>query len=214
MKRVAVRGSILLACICLPALAIAATPAAILKGTKAQSGLLPVHVDAKEGKIYLSLPAPDARGPFRPLPLCNRAQNRARIGADRARSLAERRLRDPRLPPPRQEDRGRDRESPLSRDQRPGTRAGRGAGIVRRLDGLDGRYRGGDGGRAAAGRPVHLPHPRRDRHRPGAEARAARKGSRCRTTSVSPIPGRSRCSPKISRWKRARPTSRPSPVRK
>ncbi|MBC2777452.1 zinc-dependent metalloprotease [Parasphingopyxis marina] len=44
-----------------PALAI--EPAAqVLAGTEAQTGLLPVHVDRREGQIYLSLPRPDAGG--------------------------------------------------------------------------------------------------------------------------------------------------------
>jgi hypothetical protein len=41
--------------------ALAAAPAP-LEGTVAQSGLLPVHVDAKGGRILLSLPAPDRDG--------------------------------------------------------------------------------------------------------------------------------------------------------
>lgn len=40
----------------------AAPPAKVLEGTVAQTGLLPVHVDRKEGRILLSLPAPDANG--------------------------------------------------------------------------------------------------------------------------------------------------------
>jgi hypothetical protein len=48
-------------------LAATATPAAaqkpeVLAGTAQQTGLLPVHVDAKQGRILLSLPAPDATG--------------------------------------------------------------------------------------------------------------------------------------------------------
>src|SRR3546814_6913414 len=43
--------------------ALAAEPAApVLKGTTAETGLLPVHVDRKEGRILLSLPAPDEAG--------------------------------------------------------------------------------------------------------------------------------------------------------
>ena len=43
--------------------ALAAEPAAtVLKGTTAEAGLLPVHVDRKDGRILLSLPAPDADG--------------------------------------------------------------------------------------------------------------------------------------------------------
>jgi hypothetical protein len=39
-----------------------AQTAPVLAGTVQQSGLLPVHVDAKAGRILLSLPAPDAQG--------------------------------------------------------------------------------------------------------------------------------------------------------
>src|ERR1044072_2332845 len=44
-----------------PALALD-PPATVLQGTTAQNGLLPVHVDARGGRILLSLPAPDAEG--------------------------------------------------------------------------------------------------------------------------------------------------------
>ena len=37
-------------------------PATVLQNTVAQQGLLPVHVDARGGRILLSLPAPDAEG--------------------------------------------------------------------------------------------------------------------------------------------------------
>ncbi|HVQ09192.1 MAG TPA: zinc-dependent metalloprotease [Allosphingosinicella sp.] len=37
-------------------------PAQVLQGTVAQDGLLPVHVDRRQGRILLSLPAPDAQG--------------------------------------------------------------------------------------------------------------------------------------------------------
>ncbi len=52
----------------LSALLLGASPAALaaapapLEGTTAQSGLLPVHVDVKGGRILLSLPAPDRDG--------------------------------------------------------------------------------------------------------------------------------------------------------
>ncbi|MEA1013832.1 zinc-dependent metalloprotease [Sphingosinicella sp. LY1275] len=53
----------------LSALLLAASPTALaaaapapLEGTVAQSGLLPVHVEAKGGRILLSLPAPDRDG--------------------------------------------------------------------------------------------------------------------------------------------------------
>ncbi|MFC7498217.1 zinc-dependent metalloprotease [Enterovirga sp. GCM10030262] len=43
--------------------ALSAAPAAdVLQGTTARSGLLPVHVDRKDGRILLSLPAPDEDG--------------------------------------------------------------------------------------------------------------------------------------------------------
>ncbi|HEX8533441.1 MAG TPA: zinc-dependent metalloprotease [Allosphingosinicella sp.] len=42
--------------------ALAATPAEVLANTTLQSGLLPVHVDRKGGRILLSLPAPDKEG--------------------------------------------------------------------------------------------------------------------------------------------------------
>jgi len=44
-----------------PALAID-PPAQVLQGTVAQDGLVPVHVDRRQGRILLSLPAPDAQG--------------------------------------------------------------------------------------------------------------------------------------------------------
>ncbi|HYI63781.1 MAG TPA: zinc-dependent metalloprotease [Allosphingosinicella sp.] len=44
-----------------PALAID-PPAQVLQGTTAQQGLVPVHVDRRQGRILLSLPAPDADG--------------------------------------------------------------------------------------------------------------------------------------------------------
>jgi len=45
----------------LPALAID-PPAQVLAGTSAQTGLLPVHVDRRQGRILLALPAPDRDG--------------------------------------------------------------------------------------------------------------------------------------------------------
>ena len=38
------------------------SPAQVLQGTVAQDGLIPVHVDRRQGRILLSLPAPDANG--------------------------------------------------------------------------------------------------------------------------------------------------------
>jgi hypothetical protein len=52
---------LLLATVSAPALAID-PPAEVLRGTSAQEGLLPVHVDRRDGRIFLSLPAPDASG--------------------------------------------------------------------------------------------------------------------------------------------------------
>jgi hypothetical protein len=37
-------------------------PAQVLQGTTVQDGLLPVHVDRRQGRVLLSLPAPDAQG--------------------------------------------------------------------------------------------------------------------------------------------------------
>jgi len=37
-------------------------PAQVLEGTVAQTGLLPVNVDRRQGRIIVSLPAPDADG--------------------------------------------------------------------------------------------------------------------------------------------------------
>ncbi|HEY1145563.1 MAG TPA: DUF5117 domain-containing protein, partial [Allosphingosinicella sp.] len=61
MKRVAICLSILLVGASLPALA-AVPVAPVLQGTTEQTGLLPVHVDRKDGRILLSLPAPDKEG--------------------------------------------------------------------------------------------------------------------------------------------------------
>lgn len=61
MKRVAICFSILLTGASLPALA-AAPVAPALQGTTEQTGLLPVHVDRKDGRILLSLPAADKEG--------------------------------------------------------------------------------------------------------------------------------------------------------
>ncbi|MGJ8537415.1 MAG: zinc-dependent metalloprotease [Parasphingopyxis sp.] len=44
-----------------PALATA-TAQEVLAGTERQDGLLPVHVDRREGEVFLRLPAPDANG--------------------------------------------------------------------------------------------------------------------------------------------------------
>jgi Met-zincin/Domain of unknown function (DUF5117) len=52
---------LLFAAVSAPALAID-SPAQVLQDTTARQGLLPVHVDARGGRILLSLPAPDAEG--------------------------------------------------------------------------------------------------------------------------------------------------------
>lgn len=52
---------LLLAAAPAPALAID-PPAQVLAGTVAQQGLLPVHVDRRQGRILIALPAPDADG--------------------------------------------------------------------------------------------------------------------------------------------------------
>ncbi|HEY0625594.1 MAG TPA: zinc-dependent metalloprotease [Allosphingosinicella sp.] len=67
MSRAAFSLALLLATASAPALALqAASPPAsaakVLENTTAQTGLLPVHVDNKGGRILLSLPAPDADG--------------------------------------------------------------------------------------------------------------------------------------------------------
>ena len=89
MKRLAAAcASLLLAAVSMPAIA-ADTPAEVLKGTKAQTGLLPVHVQAKEGKIYLSLPPPDQdglSGRFLYVSALKTGLGSAPIGLDRALS--------------------------------------------------------------------------------------------------------------------------------
>ncbi|MEA3029041.1 MAG: hypothetical protein QOG13_366 [Sphingomonadales bacterium] len=59
-------AALLLATASVPALAAdppaPAQPATILQNTVRRDGLLPVHVDARGGRILLSLPAPDAEG--------------------------------------------------------------------------------------------------------------------------------------------------------
>ncbi|HET9426939.1 MAG TPA: zinc-dependent metalloprotease [Allosphingosinicella sp.] len=53
--------TIALALLPAPALALA-TPQEVLQNTVRQDGLLPVHVDRNNGRVILSLPAPDAEG--------------------------------------------------------------------------------------------------------------------------------------------------------
>ncbi|CAA9334748.1 MAG: FIG00722096: hypothetical protein, partial [uncultured Microvirga sp.] len=89
--------SLLLLSAAAPALA---APPAVLAGTAQQNGLLPVHVNAKEGKILLSLPAPDRdgiSGRFLYVTALETGLGSAPIGLDRALSggskiLAFRRL--------------------------------------------------------------------------------------------------------------------------
>ena len=90
--------SLLLISASVPALAAPATGP--LAGTAQQNGLLPVHVNAKEGKILLSLPAPDRdgiSGRFLYVTALETGLGSAPIGLDRALSggskiLAFRRL--------------------------------------------------------------------------------------------------------------------------
>ncbi len=53
---------LLLAATAVPALAADPPQPPALQGTVAQDGLVPVHVDRRQGRILLSLPAPDAEG--------------------------------------------------------------------------------------------------------------------------------------------------------
>jgi hypothetical protein len=66
-----------------------AAPAQVLANTVVQSGLLPVHVDKKAGRILLSLPAPDAEGisgRFIYVTALKTGLGSAPVGLDRARS--------------------------------------------------------------------------------------------------------------------------------
>ncbi|HMG46541.1 MAG TPA: zinc-dependent metalloprotease [Allosphingosinicella sp.] len=77
-----------------PALAID-PPAQVLQGTVAQQGLLPVHVDARGGRILLSLPAPDAEGisgRFLYVAALETGLGSASLGLDRAQSSGARLL--------------------------------------------------------------------------------------------------------------------------
>lgn len=77
-----------------PALAID-PPAQVLQGTVAQSGLLPVHVDARGGRILLSLPPPDAEGlsgRFIYVAALETGLGSASLGLDRALSSGSRLL--------------------------------------------------------------------------------------------------------------------------
>jgi hypothetical protein len=77
-----------------PALAID-PPAQVLQGTTVQQGLLPVHVDARGGRILLSLPPPDAEGlsgRFIYLTSLETGLGSASLGLDRAQSSGSRLL--------------------------------------------------------------------------------------------------------------------------
>jgi hypothetical protein len=73
----------------------AADAPAVLKGTVTQSGLLPVHVDAKGGRILLSLPAPDREGlsgRFIYYASLKTGLGSAPVGLDRSMSISSRLL--------------------------------------------------------------------------------------------------------------------------
>ncbi|HEV2818772.1 MAG TPA: zinc-dependent metalloprotease [Allosphingosinicella sp.] len=77
-----------------PALAID-PPATVLQNTVVQDGLLPVHVDARGGRILLSLPAPDAEGVsgrFIYVSALETGLGSASLGLDRALSSGSRLL--------------------------------------------------------------------------------------------------------------------------
>ena len=89
MKRIAC----LLAAALLAAPALAAAPPPVLAGTTQQSGLLPVHVDAKAGRILLSLPRPGAdgiAGRFIHVASLKTGLGSAPVGLDRALSSGSR----------------------------------------------------------------------------------------------------------------------------
>jgi len=77
-----------------PALALD-PPAQVLQNTVAQQGLLPVHVDARGGRILLSLPTPDAEGisgRFIYVTALETGLGSASLGLDRALSSGSRML--------------------------------------------------------------------------------------------------------------------------
>lgn len=96
MRRYLAASFIALLLAAAPAHGLAIEPAAqVLRGTQQQDGLLPVHVDRREGEIYLQLPAPDSEG------LAGRyiyvsgletGVGSSRIGLDRAQSGGARML--------------------------------------------------------------------------------------------------------------------------
>lgn len=72
-----------------PAPSFAASVAEVLAGTSQQTGLLPVHVDQKGGRILLSLPRPDREGligRYLYIPSLKTGLGSAPIGLDRALS--------------------------------------------------------------------------------------------------------------------------------
>jgi hypothetical protein len=73
----------------------AASAEQALRGTEAQDGLLPVHVDRKSGRVLLSLPAPDGEGisgRFIYLTTLETGLGSAPIGLDRAQASGSRLL--------------------------------------------------------------------------------------------------------------------------
>jgi Met-zincin/Domain of unknown function (DUF5117) len=86
--------ALLLAAAAAPALALD-PPAQVLQNTVAQQGLLPVHVDARGGRILLSLPPPDAEGisgRFIYVAALETGLGSASLGLDRALSSGSRLL--------------------------------------------------------------------------------------------------------------------------
>ena len=157
-----------------------------------------------------SLPAPDARRHFRPLPLRHRARDRPRLGPDRARPRPCRRLAHPRLPPRRPEGRGGDRESPLPR-QRPAPRRSSAACATASLIRRSGWARSPPRARTAASwstSPASSPATSIEHRRRRCAATAAASSASCRS-SASPIPIRSASSPRISSSRPGSPSPRP-----
>ena len=120
----------------------AAPPSQRSSPTAAEKPLLDIKADPKTGKIIATLPKPDAdgvAGRYIYLTQLETGLGSAPIGLDRA---APSELAHPRLPPDRQEGRGRDREPASSspraaiRDEQKG-----GARRLRNFDHLDGRRR-------------------------------------------------------------------------
>ena len=181
--------------------------AQVLQGTVAQDGLLPVHVDRRQGRILLSLPAPDAQGiagRFVYVASLETGLGSAPIGLDRglaggSKIIVFRRVGRKILA---EVENSRFRSS-----RRHARRAGRGARQLRLFDDLDGRHRRRDGRRPADRRRRELPHPRRDRHRPGGQGRRRRRvPPRARAQRR-----RSQFGPRLPAEYRARRAGSPSP---